>query len=109
MDAVPDEEHAERRYRLLAEQLPGVAYIESLRSATAMWISPRIERLTGYSPEDWVADPNFFERCLHPDDRDRVIGAFDQARERLESVVCEYRLVPADGGVGWGKDEAPPA
>jgi PAS domain S-box-containing protein len=106
MDRSPAEDHAERRYRLLAEQLPGVAYIESLQAATAMWVSPRIERLTGYSPEEWVAEPNFFERCLHPDDRDRVIDAFDRARGDLEAVVCEYRLVRADGEVVWVNDDA---
>jgi len=108
--AVPPPEtaadHAERLYRRLAEQLPGVAYVEALQASSAMYVSPRIEQLTGYSAEDWVADPDFFAQALHPDDRDRVISAFSEARSRLESVVCEYRIVRADGGVVWVNDDA---
>jgi PAS domain S-box-containing protein len=102
----PAEGPGERRYRLLAEQLPGVVYVEALQAASAMYISPRIEELTGYRADDWTADPNFFERVLHPDDCARVIAAFAEARARLEPVVCEYRIVRADGGVVWVNDDA---
>ena len=100
------EDHGDRRYRLLAEQLPGVAYVEALQASSAMYISPRIEHLTGYRAEDWVADPTFFERVLHPDDRARVRATLSKARARLESVVCEYRIVRPDGSVVWVNDEA---
>jgi PAS domain S-box-containing protein len=100
------EDYGERRYRLLAEQLPGVAYVEGLTDASAMYISPRIEQLTGYRAGDWVSDPDFFERALHPDDRDRVIAAFTEARTRLEPVVCEYRIVRPDGTLVWVNDDA---
>src|SRR5665213_2922881 len=100
------ENHAERRYRLLAEQLPGVVYVEALQASSAMYISPRIEELTGYSAEDWTTDPDFFELALHPDDRHRVIAAFERARGRLEPIVCEYRIVRADGTVVWVNDDA---
>jgi PAS domain S-box-containing protein len=97
---------AERRYRLLAEQLPGVVYTEALQASSAMYISPRIEELTGYSAADWTADPNFFERVLHPDDRSRVVAAFEAARNRLERIVCEYRIMRANGTVVWVSDDA---
>jgi len=99
-------ERAERRYQRLAEQLPGVVYTEGLQAASAMYISPRIEHLTGYSAEEWTADDNFFERVLHPDDRDRVRKAFADARERREAIVCEYRIVRPDGTCVWVNDDA---
>jgi PAS domain S-box-containing protein len=97
---------SDRRYRLLAEQLPGVAYVEALKSSSAMYISPRIEHLTGYRAEDWIGDPNFFERVLHPEDRARVIAAFTEARARLEPIVCEYRIVRPDNTIVWVNDDA---
>jgi PAS domain S-box-containing protein len=102
----PTTDHAEQRYRLLAEQLPGVVYTEGLDAASAMYISPRIEHLTGYTAAEWTADENFFERVLHPEDRKRVRATFDGARERLEGVVCEYRIVRPDGGIVWVHDDA---
>jgi PAS domain S-box-containing protein len=100
------QDHGEQHFRVLAEQLPGVAYVEGLRASSAMYISPRIEQLTGYSADDWVADPNFFEQVLHPDDRGRVIAAFATARARLEPVICEYRIVRPDGSIVWVNDDA---
>jgi PAS domain S-box-containing protein len=102
----PPEDRGLRRYRLLAEQLPGVAYVEALQASSAMYISPRIEHLTGYRAEEWIDDPNFFERVLHPDDRARVRDAFAQARARLEPIVCEYRIVRGDGTIVWVNDDA---
>ena len=83
-----------------------MVYIEALQASSAMYISPRIEELTGYSAAAWTADPHFFEQALHPDDRYRVIGAFERARGRLEPIVCEYRIVRADGTVVWVNDDA---
>jgi PAS domain S-box-containing protein len=96
----------ERRYRLLAEQLPGVAYIEGLQASSAMYISPRIEALTGYTAEEWTADDDFFAGTLHPEDRARVSAMFSTARDRLEPVVCEYRIVRRDGSILWVHDDA---
>jgi PAS domain S-box-containing protein len=100
------EEHAERRYRRLAEQLPGVVYTEELDATSAMYISPRIEHLTGYTAEQWTADDNFFESVLHPDDRVRVRKTFEAARGRHEGVVCEYRIIRPDHSVVWVNDDA---
>jgi PAS domain S-box-containing protein len=103
---VSAEDHAERRYQRLAEQLPGVVYTEALQAASAMYISPRIEHLTGYTAAEWTADDTFFERVLHPDDRVRVGTTFAEARERREAVVCEYRIIRPDGSLVWVNDDA---
>jgi PAS domain S-box-containing protein len=100
------EDHAERRYQRLAEQLPGVVYTEGLQAASAMYISPRIEHLTGYTADQWTADDKFFERVLHPDDRVRAGTTFAEARARRESVVCDYRIIRPDGSVVWVNDDA---
>ena len=96
----------ERQHPVLADQLPGVVYVEDLQATSAMYISPRIEYLTGYTAEEWTADDNFFERVIHPDDRVRVRRTFAEARKRLEAVVCEYRIVRADGTTVWVNDDA---
>jgi PAS domain S-box-containing protein len=96
----------EPQHPVFAEQLPGVVYVEGLQATSAMYISPRIEHLTGYTADEWTADDNFFERVLHPEDRVRVRATFAEARERLEAVVCEYRIVRSDGTIVWVNDDA---
>jgi PAS domain S-box-containing protein len=92
--------------RVRLEQLPGVVYIEPLGESSASYISPQIERLTGFSADEWTGDSTFFARALHPDDRDSVLATFAHAHDALESVSCEYRIVRKDGATIWVRDEA---
>ena len=77
---------AEGRYRTLVEQLPLASYVEELDEESAIYISPQIADLVGYTAEEWVADPNFFASVLHPDDRDRVLAGFAAMHESGEAA-----------------------
>jgi PAS domain S-box-containing protein len=97
----------EAKYRTLVEQLPLATYIdgpEGLESTT--YLSPQIEGMSGYSPEEWLADKQLFQKILHPEDRDRVLTAIRRATANFEPVEQEYRIVHRDGGVRWWRDAA---
>jgi two-component system cell cycle sensor histidine kinase/response regulator CckA len=96
----------EARNRTLVEQLPQVTYIEQLDGKSASYISPQIETLVGYTPEEWMSDSEFFGKVLHPDDRERVLTAFQQMHESGERFECEYRLVARDQREVWIHDGA---
>jgi two-component system cell cycle sensor histidine kinase/response regulator CckA len=97
---------AESRNRMLVEQLPQVTYIEQLSGESASYISPQIEELVGYSPREWMADPGFFAKVLHPDDRERVLAGFAEMHESGDRFECEYRLIARDQRVVWVHDGA---
>jgi two-component system cell cycle sensor histidine kinase/response regulator CckA len=97
---------AEERNRLFVEQLPQVTYIEQLDGESASYISPQIESLVGYPPSEWLADPAFFGKVLHPDDRERVLADFATMHASGERFECEYRFVARDGHVVWVHDGA---
>jgi PAS domain S-box-containing protein len=71
---------AESRYRTLVEQIPIVTYIDRADdSDTSVYTSPQIEKLLGYSPEEWRVD-KLWAKCLHPEDEAR--GDLQSARDR---------------------------
>lgn len=100
------ESSARHRFRALVEQLPAAVYIEDLGASSGSYFSPQIERLTGYSAEEWASEPDFFSQVLHPDDRERVLGAFARAHETHGPVQIEYRVVAKDGRAIWIQDDA---
>ena len=56
---------AEERYRLLVERVPAVVYVmEASPEPKALYVSPQIERMLGFSPQDWMADPEMWMRQL---------------------------------------------
>ena len=65
-----------------------------------VYASPSCERITGYRPEEFLADPELQFRMAHPEDRDLLM---DHARsvEREEPGEIDYRIVHRDGSVRW--------
>ncbi len=64
---------AENRWRALVEQIPAVTYLGRFdEAATMLYISPQVERVTGFPREAWTDDPNFWLSRVHPEDAERV-------------------------------------
>jgi diguanylate cyclase (GGDEF)-like protein/PAS domain S-box-containing protein len=103
-EAVAD---AERRYRTLVERLPVVTYRAELGpSGRWTYVSPQIENMTGYSPDEWMADPDLWFERLHPDDREEVTRAEERCDRVGGRLDIEYRILDRSGGVVWVRDEA---
>ncbi|MGH2653453.1 MAG: EAL domain-containing protein [Actinomycetota bacterium] len=105
---------SEERYRTIVEYVPVVVYVaEAGPKGVWTYVSPQIERMLGFTPEEWLADPELWLGRIHPEDRDRVVDEellmVEQARSRpaADSVIpLEYRMVRRDGRVIWVRDEA---
>lgn len=101
---------AEKRYRLLVEQLPGAVYTDIYRPGNAdllpKLLSPQIEPMLGYSVEEWMATPTMWDRLLHPDDHDRVTQEVAEAARRQTPFRSEYRLIARDGRIVWIREDA---
>ena len=69
------------------------------------FVSPQLDRLVGYTADEWLEDPELFLRLVHPDDRDAVVAAWD-AVDAAEGLRTSYRLVARDGRTVWVRDEA---
>jgi two-component system sensor histidine kinase/response regulator len=98
---------AEERYRTVVEQSPAVTYIQQIDHGFAsMYASPQIEKILGYSPEEYASDPGLWIDILHPEDRERVLAEDVRTDETLEPFRVEYRMFSKDGSVVWVRDEA---
>jgi PAS domain S-box-containing protein len=87
-------------YRSLVEQVPAVVYIASNELLPrSLYVSPQCVEMFGRRPEDFLADRDFWSRCIHPDDRARVVGAWEEAVRTQRRFDVEYRWVRADGSV----------
>ena len=87
-------------YRSLVEQVPAVVYIASNELLPrSLYVSPQCVEMFGRKPEDFLADRDFWPRCIHPDDRGRVVEAWGEAIRTQGRFDVEYRWVRADGSV----------
>jgi PAS domain S-box-containing protein len=68
-----------------------------------IYISPSAERITGYRHNEFMADPDLFDRIVHPDDRmmwdahvPLHLGTTDAGPAEIE-----FRIMHKDGSVRW--------
>ncbi len=98
---------AERKYRLLVEQIPAVTYTWGVGDGlTDSYTSPRIEELLGYTVAEWHRDPDFWISRIHPDDRRAVLADAMRSEATGGPFSMEYRYLHKDGHIVWVQDEA---
>ena len=111
---VTDRRLAERRLaqreaqlRALIEQVPAIVYTAGL-GPDAPWdyVSPQIETLLGYTPEEWAGRRELWWDALHPDDRDAALADEEGSARPGGELRSEYRLRRRDGSWVWVRDEA---
>jgi diguanylate cyclase (GGDEF)-like protein/PAS domain S-box-containing protein len=71
------------------------------------YVSPQIEKILGYTPQEWCANPSMWRLRLHPDDAERVLaGEQDPDLDDEGGGYNEYRLLHRDGHAVWIRDDA---
>ena len=95
------------RFEALAARLPAIIYMwEAGAAGRCFYVSPAIESILGYPPQEWLADPGLWANSLHSEDRDRAVTEELHSRETGAPLSCEYRMLARDGRLVWIRDEA---
>jgi diguanylate cyclase (GGDEF)-like protein/PAS domain S-box-containing protein len=95
-------------YRRLVERLPAIVYASELgEHGRWRYVSPQVEEILGYTPEEWLADEELWARLLHPEDRERALS--QETRKTMGNrnpPPVDYRMITRDGRTVWILDEA---
>jgi len=98
---------AEKRYRMLVENLPAVVFMDNFHDdQNTYYMSPRIYDLLGYTPQEWEGGNYIWENSLHPEDKERVLAEDKRTNQTGEPFRIEYRLRHRNGHYVWVKEDA---
>ncbi|HXG10085.1 MAG TPA: response regulator [Gemmataceae bacterium] len=89
---------SERRFRTVATHSP-VGIFQCDRAGACLYVNERWCGLTGLSPE--LAAGRGWDEALHPEDRERVLSAWERATAAGEELALEYRYRTPAGKVVW--------
>jgi len=94
-----------QRFLRLLETIDGVVW-EAERGVGNTFLSPQVERLFGFTVEEWRSDPGFWRSRVHPDDLAEALVIDDGAYNATHSYAYEmsYRLIAKSGKVVWVRD-----
>jgi PAS domain S-box-containing protein len=94
---------SEARFRQLAENIDEVVSMAPAGSRGIEYASPAYEAIFGRSCQSLYDDPRSWQELIHPDDRQRIVSAFD-AGAHLGEFDEEFRIVRDDGTTRWVRD-----
>ncbi len=97
---------AEAKYRMLVEQVNAITYIAEI-GIRGKWyyVSPQVEAILGYTPDEWLAISTVWDEHIHPDDVPTVMAAEEQSVKGLP-FQAEFRIRRKDGREVWLSDTA---
>jgi PAS domain S-box-containing protein len=97
---------AEIRYRMIVEKVAAISYIaEPGLNGQWYYVSPQIESILGFTPEEWLEDSENWLKHVHPEDHATVNEA-EQVGLQGKTFQAEYRILRKDGRTVWISDTA---
>lgn len=95
---------SEQRFRNLVNSIEGVVWEMDVATGRYLFVSERSRSLFGYPPSQWLDDPEFWSRHVHPADLQRL--GIEQRQALAGNAVhdLEYRFLTADGEALWVRD-----
>jgi len=98
---------SEAKYRTLVERIPAIIYTAAVdESKTRLYVSPQVESILGFTPEEYLANSELWSELIHSDDRQRILGEAEYFYTTGEPFISEYRTFTRDGRTLWLHDEA---
>lgn len=100
--------HSEERFRLLAQNANDIIYKLTFYPVPKYeFISPSVEKITGYSPQEYYADPMLGMKICHPDDQEKMAAATQLMMANSPKIFSPeagpliFRSIRKDGGEVW--------
>ena len=94
-----------QKLETLVDSIDGIVWEADARTFRFTFVSRQSARLLGYTPEQWMAEENFWRDKLHPDDQ----WAYDHCARMVAGKVpysYDYRMIAADGRTVWIRENA---
>lgn len=94
----------EARLRFLLETFPTIVYVSKpTLPPTITEVHGIVRKLLGFEAASLLKTKDFWDQCVHPDDRPSLLKAFSELEKKGE-VRLTYRLRHADGSWRWFLD-----
>jgi len=99
---------SEERFRQLAENIREVFWLADVEVGRVLYVSPAYEQVWGRSCQSVYDDPRSVIDAVHPEDRPRLLRAYENMIQNRVGFSEEFRIVRPDGKIRWVRDHSFP-
>ncbi|HEX5754321.1 MAG TPA: ATP-binding protein [Archangium sp.] len=93
----------QRMHEELIDAIDGIVW-ETDANFRFTFVSKQAERILGYPIPQWLEEPDFWLKHLHPEDRDWASAYCMKSARECRAHEFEYRMVAANGSSVWLRD-----
>ena len=88
----------------LINTIDGIVWECSAETLEFSFISKKVETILGYTSDEWLSIPNFWENHILPEDKEMSLNYCGEKTKEIEDHDFEYRMIAKDGSVVWLRD-----
>jgi PAS domain S-box-containing protein len=93
------------KFLSLVNTVNGIIWEADIEPFRSTFISKQAEEILGYSVEEWVNEPFFWESHIHPEDKHRILDTYIKYTSKNIFYDFEYRMIASDGRIVWFSDK----
>ena len=84
---------SEEKFRRVIETSPVAIWSQSSDQTKTYFMSPAIENITGYAPDEFIENPKMLHDIIQPDDKEKYIQHLTKLLDNLEAQAFELQVV----------------
>lgn len=93
---------SEQKFKLIANNIPGTVYLSIFdETSSKVYLSDKIEALTGYTKTEFIDHKLSFLSLIHPDERDTIVTQQKKDLKGGKLIHSTYRIKRKSGEYIW--------
>jgi PAS domain S-box-containing protein len=96
--------NSQQNIKSLIDTIDGIVWEYDVETLACTFISKKVKNILGYSVNEWMASPTFWQDHIHNDDREAVLEQSGAATENKTNLDYEYRMISKSGEIVWIRD-----
>lgn len=95
---------SQKKIESIVNAIDGIVWEGNLDTNSITYVNKKAEEITGYSTEEWLSDPNFWNDRIHPEDREKTVNYNLEKSHNSMQYDFEYRFIAKNGNIIWIRD-----
>jgi len=91
---------SEEKFRMIADFTYDWEYWQGV-DKKMIYVSPSCERITGYTPKDFLNDPGLVEKIVHREDIEYLRQKIKEAVDFCTKLEIDFRIINRNGQTRW--------
>jgi len=92
------------KFSSLVNSINGIVWEADINPFQNTFISNQAEEILGYPIEQWLSEKDFWEKHIHPEDKQWVLDNYLSDISTIKKKEFEYRMIAKNGKIVWFRD-----